>query len=78
MPNQLVIPVCRASGKAGIQYDVGSDVENPSRRGEYWIPAFAGMTRLMGFRTRRLNAVAAIEFGRIDPLRGGSGLGDAS
>ncbi len=49
----------------------------PREPNEYWIPACAGMTRLMGVRTRRLNAVAVIELWRIDPVSGGSGLGDA-
>ena len=50
----------------------------PREPNEYWIPAFAGMTRLMGFRTTQLNAVVVIELWRIDPVSGGSGLGDAS
>ncbi len=28
MPTLFVIPVCRVSGKTGIQYAVGSDEEN--------------------------------------------------
>ena len=52
--------------------------EKPHEPNEYWIPACAGMTRLMGFRTTRLNAVVVIEIRRIDPVSGGSGLGDAS
>ncbi|MGX1499440.1 hypothetical protein ACSSV1_004500 [Labrenzia sp. MBR-25] len=60
MPTLFVIPVCRVSGKTGIQYAVGSDEENPSGRSEYWIPAFAGMTRGMGFGKRRLNEVVAV------------------
>lgn len=50
----------------------------PREHNEYWIPAFAGMTRLMGFRTTWLNAVAVIEIRRIAPVSGGSCLGDAS
>ncbi len=56
----------------------GIRLRKPCEPNEYWIPAFAGMTRLMGFRTRRLNAVAVIELWRIDPVSGGSGLGEES
>ncbi len=35
----------------------GIRLRKPCEPNEYWIPAFAGMTRLMGFRTRRLNTV---------------------
>ena len=55
----------------------GNRLRKPREHNESWIPAFAGMTRLMGIRTRRLNAVAVIELWRIDPVSGGSGLGDA-
>ena len=56
----------------------GIRLRKPCEPSEYWIPAFAGMTRLMGIRTRRLNAVAVIEIRRIAPVSGGSCLGDAS
>lgn len=56
----------------------GIRLRKPCEPNEYWIPAIAGMTRLMGFKTRRLNAVAVIELWRIDPVSGGSGLGAAS
>jgi len=56
----------------------GNRLRKPREPNEYWIPAFAGMTRLMGYWTTRLNAVAVIELWRIDPVSGRSGLGEES
>ncbi len=41
----FVIPVCRSSGKTGTQHSLRPAMINATPAGEYWFPAFAGMTR---------------------------------